>query len=311
DDAVDSALKVVRDESADTPLRLSYIEILGQIDKPQVVSPLLGLIGSSQSSAIKRAAMQALMNYDDPQIGQAICGRFQSSLPDEHGLRQTAQRVLASRVAWTKQLLEELTSRRIKRDSVPLDIVQQMRLHNDPEIQATLDQLWGRTRSTPEEKQQQVERLRSLIGGLLTATDQRSADPFQGRELFKKNCGVCHTLFDEGGKTGPNLTGYERTNLDFLLLAIVDPSAAIREEFTQYQILTVDGRVMTGLIDTQTPTTVTLRGANNETTLVNRDDIDILQAMDKSIMPDGVVDKLTDEELRDLFAYIIARTPPQ
>ncbi|MEZ6147967.1 MAG: HEAT repeat domain-containing protein [Planctomycetaceae bacterium] len=209
-------LKVVRDESADTPLRLSYIEILGQIDKPQVVSPLLGLIGSSQSSAIKRAAMQALMNYDDPQIGQAICSRFQSSLPDEHGLRQTAQRVLASRVAWTKQLLEELTSRRIKRDTVPLDIVQQMRLHDDPDIQATLDQLWGRTRSTPEEKQQQVERLRSLIGGLLTATDERSADPFQGRELFKKNCGVCHTLFDEGGKTGPNLTGYERTNLDFL-----------------------------------------------------------------------------------------------
>ena len=88
-------------------------------------------------------------------------------------------------------------------------------------------------------------------------------------------------------------------------------SAAIREEFTQYQILTTDGLVLTGLIDDQTPTTVTLRGANNETTLVNRDDIEILQAMDKSIMPDGVVDKLSDEELRDLFAYVIARTPPQ
>ncbi len=311
DDAVESALKVVRDESADTPLRLSYIEILGQIDKSQVVSPLLGLIASSKSSAVKRAAMQALMNYDDPKIGQTICSRFQSTLPAEHGLRSTAQRVLASRVTWTKQLLEELTSRRIKRDTVPLDIVQQMRLHDDSEVQATLDKLWGKTRSTPEEKQEQVERLRTLIGGLLTATEQRTTDPHHGRELFKKHCGVCHTLFDEGGKTGPNLTGYERTNLDFLLLAIVDPSAAIREEFTQYQILTIDGRVLTGLIDAQTPTTVTLRGANNETTLVNRDDIDILQAMDKSIMPDGVVEKLSDADLRDLFAYVIARTPPQ
>ncbi len=311
DDAVEGALKVVADESAEMSQRLSYVEILGQIEKPQVVTPLLGLITSSQSSAIKRSAMQALMNYDDPKIGTTICNGFQSTLPDEHGLRSTAQRVLASRVSWTKQLLEELTSRRINRDTIPLDIVQQMRLHDDPEIQGTLDELWGRTRATPEEKQEQVGRLRTLIGGLLTATEPGTTDPQHGRELFKKHCGVCHTLFDEGGKTGPNLTGYERTNLDFLLLAIIDPSAAIREEFTQYQILTTDGRVMTGLIDAQTPTTVTLRGANNETTLVNRDDIEILQAMDKSIMPDGVIDKLSDAELRDLFAYVIARTPPQ
>ena len=221
DDAVESALTVVRDEAADTPLRLSYIEILGQIDKPQVVSPLLGLIASTKSSAVKRAVIQALMNYEDPKIGQTICSRFQSTLPDEHGLRSTAQRVLASRVTWTRQFLEELTSRRIKRDTVPLDIVQQMRLHDDPEVQATLDKLWGKTRSTPEEKQQQIERLRSLVGGMLASSGQSKSDPHHGRELFKKNCGVCHTLFDEGGKTGPNLTGYERTNLDFLLLAIV------------------------------------------------------------------------------------------
>ncbi len=329
DEAVEDALKVVRDESADVPQRLSYIEILGQIDKPQVVSPLLGLIGSSKSDAVKRAVMQALMNYDDPKIGQTICQRYQSTLPAEHNLRSTAHQVLASRAVWTKQFLNELTSYRIKRDTIPLDIVQQMRLHDDPEIQAVLDKLWGKTRSTPAEKRKQVERLRRLIAGTgsaggveggtgdaaaetrTTNAESRPPNPHQGRELFKKHCGICHTLFDDGGKTGPNLTGYERTNLDFLLLAIVDPSAAIREEFTQYQVLTNDGRVLTGLIDDQTPTTVTLRGANNETTLVNRDDIDILQAMDKSIMPDGVVEKLSDADLRNLFAYLTARTPPQ
>ncbi len=322
DEAVEDALKVIRDESADVPQRLAYIKILGQIDKPQVVSPLLGLIGSSKSDAVKRAAMQALMNYDDPKIGQTICQRYQSTLPAEHDLRSTAHRVLASRAVWTKQFLNELTSYRIKRDTIPLDIVQQMRLHDDPEIQAVLNKLWGKTRSTPDEKRKQVARLRRLIARVRgrgdaaaetrTAGDEtRSPNPHQGRELFKKHCGTCHTLFDDGGKTGPNLTGYERTNLDFLLLAIVDPSAAIREEFTQYQVLTNDGRVLTGLIDDQTPTTVTLRGVNNQTTLVNRDDVDILQAMDTSIMPDALVEKFTDDELRDLFAYLTARTPPQ
>ncbi|MGE4004206.1 MAG: c-type cytochrome, partial [Planctomycetaceae bacterium] len=329
DDAVEGALKTVRDEAAGVPQRLAYIELLGQINKPQVVAPLLGLLGSSQSDAVKRAAMQALLNYDDPQIGRTICDRYQSTLPAEHDLRSTAHAVLASRAVWTKQFLNELTSHRIKRDTIPLDIVQQMRLHDDPEIQATLDKLWGKTRSTPDEKRAQAERLRQLIVGVrdsalgarngeaglpnsrTTNDETRTPNPHQGRELFKLHCGTCHTLFNEGGQAGPNLTGYERTNLDFLLLAIVDPSAAIREEFTQYQVLTHDGRVLTGLIDAQTPTTVTLRGVNNQMTLVNRDDIDILQAMDTSIMPDGLMQKLSDAELRDLFAYLTARTPPQ
>ena len=83
-----------------------------------------------------------------------------------------------------------------------------------------------------------------------------------GRELFHKSCGKCHKLFGEGGQAGPDLTGYERTNLDFLLLAVVDPSAAIREEFTNFAVITADGRSLTGLIDQQTPRSLTLRDVN-------------------------------------------------
>src|SRR5690606_33118093 len=120
-------------------------------------------------------------------------------LPAEHDLRSTAHAVLASRAIWTKQFLKEITSYRIKRDTIPLDIVQQMRLHDDPEIQATLDELWGRTRSTPEEKREQIERLREIILAVrpsaaadsqsseqtLNENDARLPNPHHGRELFK------------------------------------------------------------------------------------------------------------------------------
>lgn len=312
-DAVDQALQVVSNESADTATRLLYIEILGQVDEPRVVGPLLNLLGSD-SSGVKRAAMLALMNYSDDTIGSTICNRYQSSIQDEHGLRETAQRVLASRPNWTLMLLTEVEEFRIKAEEVAGDVVQQMRLHQDEEIQRLLDKHWGRTRSTPEEKQEQIGRLQDLLrAGLSEAVGiSEAADDspvVRGYHLFKKNCAVCHTLFDEGGNTGPNLTGYERDNLDFMLLAIVDPSAAIREEFTNYQIATLDGLILTGLIDEQTPTTITLRGANNETTVINRDDIDVLQALDVSIMPDALTQKMTDEDLVDLFAYLVRRTP--
>jgi putative heme-binding domain-containing protein len=309
DDAIREALKVVRDESADAGTRLAYLELLGQIGKPQVVSPLLGLL-TSRSDAVKRAAMLALINYDDPKIGQTICSRYHSSLPAEHDLRSTAHRVLASRPVWTKQLLAEIEGFRIKPADIPLDIVQQMRLHDDQEIQKLLDKHWGRTRATPEEKQQQIARIRRILAGAASQSSQtETPDPIAGRELFRKHCATCHTLFDEGGQTGPKLTGYERDNLDFMLLAIVDPSAAIREEFTQFQAITADGLVLNGLLDDQTPTTITLRGANNQTTLLDRDDVDVLKAVETSLMPDGLMEKLADQEILNLFAYLTRRTP--
>ncbi len=306
-EALDAALKVIRNSSAPIAERLALIEVLGQVPQPKAVPVLLGLIGSSQPPGIKRAVMTALMSYDDPKIGQTICSRYHSSLPDQHGLRATAHRVLASRPVWTKQFLNEIEQFRIKPQTVALDIVQQMRLHDDPEIQKLLDKHWGRTRATPEEKQKQIARLYDLVKSMLT--DPSDADPKEGHQLFKKHCATCHTLFGEGGQTGPKLTGYERDNLGFMLLAIVDPSAAIREEFTQFQIVTDDGRTLTGLIDNQTPNTVTLRGANNQLTVIPRSKIEILKAMEISIMPDGLMDKLNDQEIRNLFAYLVRRTP--
>jgi putative membrane-bound dehydrogenase-like protein len=308
-EAIDQALKFIADEGADRPKRLSYIAVLGEVKASKVSPVLINLLGAP-SIAIKRAALQSLINFDDPAIGDAICSRYHTSLPDEQDLRSIAHRVLASRAAWAKKLLAEVAAFRIKAGVIPLDIVQQMRLHEDAELQAMLNKLWGKTRATSEEKQQQVARLRTALvaqRGKTVDTEQMT----RGRALFTKHCATCHTLFDEGGQTGPNLTGYERDNIDFLLLSVVDPSAAIREEFTQFQIVTTSGLTLTGLIDKQDDRTVSIRGANNQSTLINRDEVEVLKALDTSIMPDGLVEKLSDAELADLFAYVMTRTPPK
>ncbi|EGF25117.1 hypothetical protein RBWH47_04672 [Rhodopirellula baltica WH47] len=125
-----------------------------------------------------------------------------------------------------------------------------------------------------------------------------------GKTMFTKHCGTCHRLFGEGGKVGPDLTGYERSNLDFLSLAIIDPSAAIREEFTNYRLLTADGQVLSGLLENQTPETVTMRTAEGNAVRVDRDDIESLQASPVSLMPENILDALSTEDVRDLLAYL-------
>ena len=302
--AIAAALKIVADEKADRPTRLAYLEILGQIHQPKAVATLTKLLASSSSHAIKRVALEALMNYDDPAIGKVVLRQYQTTLPDEQGVRSTAQRLLASRKAWTLALLDDIEASAIDPTTISLSVVQQMRLQNDPEINRRVEKLWGRIRPSPAEALQHVERYQSLLRS-------GRGDTAGGKAVFTQNCATCHKLFGEGGSAGPELTGYERTNLEFMLPAIVDPSAAIREEFTNFAVFTNDGRTLTGLIQDQNNRTVTLRSVDNQTTLVNRDQIETLQALPVSLMPDGLLVKLTDQQVRDLFAYLMSRAPDQ
>jgi putative heme-binding domain-containing protein len=306
--AIDKALAAIRDEKRDPASRLVLIETFGQISIPKSVSVLVSLL-RSPNVAVRKGALQSLMRYSNPDIARRICDAYHSTLTDEAGQREAALQALASRPNWTAQFLSEIEQFRIPVTSVPADVIQQMRLHTDPEIQARIDKLWGHTRATNEQKLQEIERLRKVIAAPLPAGLSLQQAREAGGQLFKQHCATCHTLFSQGGQTGPNLTGYERTNLGFLLLAIVDPSAGIREEFTQFQIVTVDGRILTGLVTDQSPNTVTLRGANNQLQVIARDQIDILQAMPTSLMPEGLMQKLSDQQTVELFAYLMQPTP--
>src|SRR5262249_57899024 len=101
---------------------------------------------------------------------------------------------------------------------------------------------------------------------------------------FKQHCAICHTLFGEGNKVGPDLTSADRKSRELLMLNIVDPSAVIRPEFGAYTLLTTDGRLLTGLVIETTEQAVTLRGAKHENTTVPRDRIDELKPSPVSLM---------------------------
>ena len=120
---------------------------------------------------------------------------------------------------------------------------------------------------TPAEK-------RARIHGISVSMNLASGDAERGKPLFAKHCGICHTLFGEGNKVGPDLTGAERKNRDFLLTSIVDPNAVIRKEFFNYVVQTKDGRVLTGLIVESTPTLVTILDAKNQRTTLAQDEVD-------------------------------------
>jgi putative heme-binding domain-containing protein len=171
-------------------------------------------------------------------------------------------------------------------------------LHNDKQLNALVHKNWGSiTGGTPGETLAVVRRYNNDIRAA-------AGDPARGHEIFKKTCAVCHELFGEGEKVGPELTHANRQDRDFLLVSIVDPNAVIRKEFLNYNLETIDGRQLNGLIAGQTPNSVTLMAAKNERTVIPRDQIKSLRESTVSLMPEGLLNAMTPQELRDLFSYL-------
>jgi putative heme-binding domain-containing protein len=119
-----------------------------------------------------------------------------------------------------------------------------------------------------------------------------------------QRCGVCHTLFHKGGKVGPNLTAYQRDDLGTMLTSILDPGAEIREGFVNYIARTKSGRSLGGFLVDNDAVVVTLRGSDGQDVRVRRDDLLELKASPISLMPEGLLGGLSDQEVRDLFAYL-------
>ncbi|MCB1063291.1 MAG: c-type cytochrome [Verrucomicrobiae bacterium] len=299
-EALKKALAVVGNNASDPVERIELAKLFGSVADESVVPTLLKLLSLDQQSTLKRVALQSLANFGSASIPTTILSRYGSSLPAEHEVRSTADRVMAGRVDWAKQFLEKVDLAHIKARDISPDVVQLLAQHKDPEINAAIARHWpDMAPKTSEENQAEIARIKAIL-----LAKGKPGDPDAGQLHFQQRCAVCHKLFEEGNTVAPDLTGYERQNLDFWLPSMVDPSLEIREGFGNYVATMKDGRVLIGMIADQNPQNVTLRDAANQTTLLSRGDIASLEASPISLMPPGLLMGLDEKQLRDFFAYL-------
>jgi putative heme-binding domain-containing protein len=134
------------------------------------------------------------------------------------------------------------------------------------------------------------------------------ADLIEGRLVYGISCGACHRLYGEGGDLGPDLTGSGRQNLDYLLENILFPHAVVPAGFRQSTLVLSDGRVLSGIIRERTSQSLTL-ALVGETLTIHRAEIEIEETAQQSMMPEGLLDALTEEQVTQLFAYLMSSRP--
>jgi putative membrane-bound dehydrogenase-like protein len=262
---------------------------------------------SRESTKLRTATLIALQRFADPQIARTILEIYPKL---NRELQARACNALVSRPAWATELVKTIDDGGINANDITFDQLRQMTLHHDAALDALIGKRWGKVQpSSDEHKASFINELKLLLHPSGAAGRTLKADAAEGRNVFQKTCGVCHTLFGEGNNIGPNLTGADRKTLDFLLINIVNPSAYIRPEYVSYEVVTKDDQVLTGLLADQTPAAITLLDRNNQRHVLPRDQVKELNQSSVSLMPEGLLEPLKPQEILDLFAYLQSDEP--
>ena len=142
-----------------------------------------------------------------------------------------------------------------------------------------------------------------IIASCLTDDPEVEPDPQLGRAVFAKTCQQCHKLYGVGDTIGPDLTGSNRSDAEYLLSNVFDPSGLIAKEYHSTLVITDDGRVLTGIVTSEDDKSLTIRTAT-ETLVVPKDEIEERSLSDVSMMPDDQLRLFTRHEILSLFAYL-------
>ena len=299
-DAIAKALALIENPKAAPPERLELIEIFGEAKQPRCVEPLLAILGGNDTPALKKAALGSLQAYKDAKIGAEVVKQLPKMTGD---LREVAESLLVSRQDWSKLLAAAMAEKEVPAKSVPLATVRKMLLHRDPQIAALIKQHWGEVKgATTEEMRKQVDRLAGI------ALDGKG-DPYPGKKLYTAKCASCHVLHAVGGIVGPDLTPFKRDDVPNLLVHIVNPNAEIREGYESSVVVTESGRTLTGIVVEKDARVVVLRTSDGQRVVLSKDDIDTMNVSGISLMPEGLLDGMSDQDVRDLFAYLRSGQP--
>jgi putative membrane-bound dehydrogenase-like protein len=292
--ALDDVKKIALDEKADLSARESALKTLIENrpdDLREICTELLEVRG------LNIVAVRGLALFSDPEIGQKLAGSYRKFSTAE---RPTVIDTLVSRPTFAKELLKEMGANKIPRADLSAFHARQITSFKDEALSEQLVEVWGELRESAADKKELIEKVKKQ----LTPATLAKANLSQGRMLFTAVCGACHTMYGQGGKIGPDLTGSGRANLDYLLENIADPSGVVSADFRMSLLTHKDGRVLSGVVTESNARTLTLRTLT-ETMVLDRADIVKQETSPLSMMPEGLLLAFGPEQVRDLIAYMM------
>jgi len=291
------ALKALRalaaDPKAESGARRNALDSLMASRDPELRSLLQRLV---PDAAVRGIALRQLAAFDDGATPGLILAEYGKLAAGE---KRDALNTLVSRVSFAKPLLAAVGAGTVPRSDLTAELVRQLRNLRNPDLEKQITQVWGVMKDTSPDMAKEVERYKALYwkGG------STPGDASKGRVVYNQVCAQCHHLFDSGGAVGPDITGANRSDLEYLLQNILFPNAVIPNEYRQTLVEMKDGRLISGIVKGQEGGTLLIQTAN-ELVRVAMADIATREQAENSMMPEGLVAGLEEQQVRDLLYYL-------
>ena len=288
--AAQSYMQRLKSKSASVEDKKKAIAGLAAIGWKELPKELPGLL---ENPDLRVETIRAMAAYENRSLAEALLKHFHHF--DDVSKREAMQ-TLASRPTYGYMLTRALDEGQIEKRDVPVYLARQLRRV----VGNGFVEVWGPIDQVHSDKQLAYARYRNMLN-----TEAMSQANMQaGKELFMRTCGACHQMNGEGGKVGPDITGSNRSNLDYLLSNMLDPSEDIQDDYKMVTITTRGGRTYVGNIIAENDRQITLRMVGQEALPINKSEIQSREVSDASLMPEGLLQTLSDQEVVDLVAYL-------
>jgi putative heme-binding domain-containing protein len=295
-----AARATATDPQAPPADRVLAVRLLGRgIDQQeQDIAALAALLAPQTSSDLQQAVVTSLGRLRHAAAAEALLAGWPAHGP---ALRSAVLDVLLSRPEWTDLLLERIENGRVVAGELTAAHRQRLLEHRSPAVR---------------------ERSERTLGGAGDAARQRVVDEYRralelhgdferGVAAFNKHCSVCHKLKGVGHEIGPDLSALTDRSGESMLIAVLDPNRAVEAKYLNYLAATRDGRVTSGMLASETGSSITLLAQEGKRETILRADVEELRSTGKSLMPEGVEKDLTPQDLADVIAYLNSTGPPR
>ncbi len=290
---LEEAQQIVLSDEASIELKAVAARVIwaGASRREQAVELLARMLSPRQPPQIQAAAVEGLSRFRDPDVADRLLEGWRYYSP---GVRSRVLDVVLSRTEWSLRLLTALEQDRVTAADLDAARRRQLLTHPAEPVRRQAERLL--TPSGTPDRQQVLERYAEV--------KTFKADRDRGKALFVKHCAACHRLDEVGYAVGPDLAALSDKSLDALLIAVLDPNRAVEDKYREYVAVLEDGRQVRGVLVSESAQSVTLLAQEGRAIELLRRQLEMLVATGKSLMPEGVENDISVQEMADLFAYI-------
>jgi putative heme-binding domain-containing protein len=293
----DAACTTLNTNSDPEAARRDAARFLSCFPESETRALLVATALEGQPAGVQIAAIQALGASSDPEIGATLVGAWRHFGPS---VRAQVLQTLLSRDRWTLALLEAAEAGEVTLTEVDPTRRKLLREHRDAAIATLARKLFAAVESGSRQKVLEEYAVVLTLAG----------KPDAGHAIYQKTCATCHRIGAEGFAVGPDLSTLAAQDPAAMLAHILDPNRYVLPNHVEYIIEDKSGRTQTGLVATETATSVTLRRANGEEKTLLRSEVESIQSTGRSLMPEGLEKSISPQAMADLLAWLRTIQPP-